>query len=82
MADRNTEGRSSRSARRIPKPADLCDSLRGSASLSRPLVWQQTCAQLQVPLVAPRGQRRRRKLLLLFSFGLPLPPRHRPLLRL
>jgi hypothetical protein len=32
MADRNTGGRSSRLARRIPKPADLRDSLRGSAS--------------------------------------------------
>jgi hypothetical protein len=32
MAERNTGGRSSRSTRRIPKPADLCDSLRGSAS--------------------------------------------------
>jgi hypothetical protein len=32
MAERNTGGRSSRSACHIPKPADLCDSLRGSAS--------------------------------------------------
>jgi hypothetical protein len=32
MADRYTEGRLSRLAHRIPKPADLRDSLRGSAS--------------------------------------------------
>jgi hypothetical protein len=32
MAERSTGGRSSRSTCRIPKPADLCDSLRGSAS--------------------------------------------------
>jgi hypothetical protein len=32
MAEHNTGGQSSRSTRRIPKPADLCDLLRGSAS--------------------------------------------------
>jgi hypothetical protein len=32
MAKRSTGGRSSQSTRRIPKPADLRDSLRGSAS--------------------------------------------------
>jgi hypothetical protein len=55
MADRNTEGRLSRSARRIPKPADLRDSLRGSAS---PLPTSGLAADLRTAAGSTSGPAR------------------------
>jgi hypothetical protein len=55
MADRNTEGQSSRSARRIPKPADLRDSLRGSAS---PLPTSGLAADLRTAAGSTSGPAR------------------------
>jgi hypothetical protein len=55
MADCNTEGRSSQLARRIPKPADLRDSLRGSAS---PLPTSGLAADLRTAAGSTSGPTR------------------------
>jgi hypothetical protein len=55
MADRNMEGQSSQSARRIPKPADLHDLLRGSAS---PLPTSGLAADLRTAAGSTSGPAR------------------------